>query len=86
MYQCVENLKAGDSVQYENKLHRVQNDKGWLFIQVTENGKRKKIDACRLVFKCGSEADYIFNGWFQIYSSYELYHSFISAELSWVSL
>lgn len=33
----------------------------------------------------GSMADYVLNGWFQIYHSYELYKSFISAELSWVS-
>lgn len=32
----------------------------------------------------GSITDYVFNGWFQIYHSYELYQSFISAELSWV--
>lgn len=81
-YQCFENLKKGDSVQYHNKMHRVQEDKGWLFIQVTDNGKRVKKDAKSLLMKAGTLADYIFNGWFEKYD-FETYQSFATAEMEW---
>ncbi len=81
-YQCFENLKKGDSVQYRNKMHRVQEDKGWLFIQVTDNGKRVKKDAKSLLMKAGTKADWIFNGWFEKYD-FETYRSFATAEAEW---
>lgn len=80
MYQCIENTKDGDSVQFENKMYRVQNDKGWLFIYATINGKRKKVDLKRILFSAGTIADYVFNGWFEQYD-YETYKSFAEAEM-----
>ncbi len=83
-YQCIENTKAGDSVQYNGKMHRVQDDKGWLFIQVTKEGKRIKIGIDRILMNAGTLQDYIFNGWFEKYSIQE-YLSFVVAELNWVN-
>lgn len=70
---------------YGNKPYRVQDDgKGFLHIIVFEQGKRKKIAVSSLpFFEPGSLQDYIFNGWFDLYDSYELYRSFMSAELKW---
>ena len=82
MYQCIENLKTGDSVQFKNKTHRVQNDKGWLFIQVTVNRRRLKIDAKKGLFNYGSLQDWVFNGWFLRYPSYEVFKSFAESELA----
>lgn len=42
--QTVDDYKKGDSVNFHNKTFRVQDDKGWKHIVVTENGKRKKYD------------------------------------------
>lgn len=82
-YQCVETLKEGCSVQYQNKMYRVQNDKGWLFISPTLNGKRTKVDAKRLLMKAGTKADWIFNGWFELYD-FSTFKSFAEAEMNWV--
>ena len=73
MNQCIEDIKVGDSVQYNDKMHRVQDDKGWLFIQVTENGKRVKKGIDRILFRKGSLQDYIFNRRFEIFESFEEY-------------
>lgn len=80
------NTKKGDTVMYGNKPYRIQDDgKGFLHIIVFEQGKRKKIAVSSLsFFEPGSMADYIFNGWFEMYDSYELYRSFMSAEMQWV--
>jgi hypothetical protein len=62
-------------------MYRVQNDKGWLFIYATINGKRKKIDLRRILFNAGTVADYIFNGWFEQYE-YEQFKAFAENEIN----
>ena len=83
-FQCVENIKEGHSVQFENKMYRVQNDKGWLYIYPNIKGKRKKKDVKSLLFEAGTIADYIFNGWWGIYNSFELYKQYTKTELNWL--
>ncbi len=85
MYQCIENTREGDSVQFENKMYRVQNDKGWLFIYPTVNGKRIKIGIDRILYNAGIEQDYVFsNGYWFLEYDFNTYQSFAKAELSWV--
>jgi hypothetical protein len=81
------NISKGDTVTYGNKHYRVQDDgKGFLHIIVFEEGKRKKIAISNLqFFEPGSMADYVFNGWFDIYDQYQLFHSYMLAELSWIN-
>ena len=81
MYQCIENLKAGDSVQFQNKSYRVVNDKGWLHIYPTVNGKRVKVDAKKGLFNYGSFQDWLFNGWFEQYE-YEQFKTFAEADIN----
>jgi hypothetical protein len=78
-------IKKGDSVQFENKMYRVQDDKGWLHVYPVVNGKRKKVDIKTLFFEPGTEADWAINGWWRLYPEYDLYKSFMSAELSWIT-
>ena len=82
MYQCIENVKEGDSVQFEGKMYRVQNDKGWLYIYPTVRGKREKVGIERLLFNAGTMGDYVFNGWFQIYKSFEEFKNYMEWELT----
>lgn len=83
--QYAHQIKKGDSVQFENKMYRVQEDKGWLYIYPMVNGKRTKIDIDRLFFKPGTEADWVFNEWWKIYDEYDQFRTFAAAELAWVS-
>lgn len=73
---------------YGNKAYRVQDDgKGFLHIIVFEESKRKKIAVSSLsFFEPGSMADYVFNGWFELYDTYETFNSFMLAELAWMNL
>lgn len=84
MYQCIENTKEGYSVQYQNKMYRVQDDNGWLLIYPTINGKRKKIAIKRILFEAGTIQDYVFNGWFELYE-FETYLLFAKAEMTWLN-
>lgn len=83
--QYAHQIKKGDSVQFENKMYRVQEDKGWLFIYPVINGKRKKIDIKSLFFDPGSMADWAINGWWRLYPEYELYRDFAMTEMAWVT-
>lgn len=80
------NVKKGDAVIYGNKYYRVQDDgKGFLHIIVFENGKRKKVAISSLqFFEPGTMADYVFNGWFELYESFELFRSYMTAEMGWI--
>ena len=42
--ESITDYKKGDSVKFRNKHYRIQDDKNWLHIIVTENGLRKKRD------------------------------------------
>ena len=42
--ESITDYKKGDSVKFRNKPYRIQDDKNWLHIIVTENGLRKKRD------------------------------------------
>lgn len=80
-------IKKGDTVRYGAKHYPVQKDRNYLHIIVFEGGKRKKIGLDNIgqgFFEPGSEADYIFNGWWEYYELEE-FLSFASAELSWVN-
>lgn len=77
-------IKKGDSVQFENKMYRVQDDKGWLYIYPVVNGKRKKVDVRTLFFEPGSKADWAINGWWKIYPDYELYRDYANTEIAWL--
>ncbi len=73
-YQHLETIEKGDSVQYGNRLYRVQEDKGWLFIIVSELGRRKKIGVDKLAyFSYGSFQDWVFNEWWRDYPEYETF-------------
>jgi hypothetical protein len=65
-------------------MYRVQEDKGWLFIYPVINGKCTKKDIKKLFFEPGTKADWAINGWWMIYPEYELYRSFVMAEIKWV--
>ena len=82
MYQYIGNYKVGDSVQYCGKEYRLQEDKGWLFIYPTIDGKRKKIGLEKLGcwFEYGTEADWVFNEWWKIYPDYEVFKQFANNE------
>lgn len=84
--QYFNQIKKGSTVSYGNKDYRVQDDgKGFLHIIVIEEGKRKKISIASMehhFFEPGSKADYIFNGWYKMYTEQEFY-SFASAEIAW---
>jgi hypothetical protein len=84
--QYISSIKKGDPVTYGITDYRVQDDgKGWLHIIVIENGKRKKIALSEvLLFEYGSEPDYIFNKWWIIYPSYEIFKQYASAEIAWL--
>ena len=81
--QYLESIKKGCTVIYGNKPYRVQDDgKGFLHIIVFEDGKRKKMPVSKVDvwFEFGSEADWVFNGWWKIYPDYELFKSFAENE------
>jgi hypothetical protein len=57
----------------------VQDDgRGFLHIVTFEQGKRKKIALkdVQVWFEYGSYQDWIFNGWWKIYSNYETFRQF----------
>jgi hypothetical protein len=79
--QYIQQFKKGDSVQYKNKMHRIQEDHGWLFIQVSELGKRKKIGLDKIcLFEYGSYQDWIFNEWWRQYPDYGIFKQFAEHE------
>lgn len=80
--QYIENVSEGSSLQYNGKVYRVQNDKGWLFIFATVDGKRKKVDIkkVKVWFDYGSEPDWIFNEWYRIYPEYEIFKQYADNE------
>lgn len=80
--QYIESIQKGSTVIYGNKPYRIQDDgKGFLHIIIFENGKRKKISVDKLLFfEYGSEADYVFNEWYKIYPSFEVFNQYASAE------
>lgn len=84
--QYAHQFKKGDSVQFKNKMYRVQDDKGWLHIYPVVNGKRIKMGIEKLFFEPGTEADWAINGWWQLYPDYKLYQSFVSAEMAWIKI
>lgn len=84
--QYIESVQKGSTVMHGNKPYRVQDDRGYLHIIVFENGKRKKIGIDKLLFfDYGSEADYIFNEWYKIYPSYQLFNQFTLTEKFWLN-
>lgn len=84
--QYISNVKKGDSVTFGNGSYRVQDDKGWLHIVVKENGIRRKYGVDDLLPKYGSEADYIFNGWWNVYPDYNVFRGYALSELAWIKL
>lgn len=80
----IEQVKKGDSVQYMQKLHTVQEWKGRLFIQYTDkDGQRKRLymeNHPDYMFEYGSYQDWIFNGWYKVYPEYEIFKSFAVVE------
>lgn len=74
-------IKKGDSVHFRNKVYRVQEDKGWLYIYPIIDGKRTKVDIRRLFFEPGTKADWVFNEWWKFYELEE-YMSFCKYELA----
>jgi hypothetical protein len=81
-YQYIEQIKEGYSLQYCGKVYRVQNDKGWLFIMATVDGKRKKIgiNKVQVWFEYGSYQDWVFNGWWELYDNYKTFSEFAKNE------
>jgi hypothetical protein len=81
-YQYIEQVSEGCSLQYKGKVYRVQNDKGWLFIFVTIDGKRKKIgiDKVQVWFEYGSFPDWVFNEWWRVYPDFETFRTFATSE------
>jgi len=86
--QYIHQIKKGVTVTYGQSSYRVQDDgKGFLHIVVKCNGERKKIGIKQLLFfDPGSLQDYIFNGWFELYSTYKEYCSYASAEANCLNL
>jgi hypothetical protein len=79
--QYIEQVFEGCSLQFGQKAYRVHNDKGWLFIFPTINGKRKKIGIDKLLWwEYGSKADWAINGWYRIYPDYEIFKTFAEYE------
>lgn len=80
--QYIESIQKGSTVIYGNKPYRIQDDgKGFLHIIIFENGKRKKISVDKLLFfEYGSEADYVFNEWYKIYPSFEIFNQYANTE------
>lgn len=80
--QYIESIQKGSTVIYGNKPYRIQDDgKGFLHIIIFENGKRKKISVDKLLFfEYGSEADYVFNEWYKIYPSFEIFNQYATTE------
>lgn len=66
--QSINDYKKGDSVNFGNKSFRVQDDKGWKHIVVTENKKRKKYDL-KLVLEL-NDLETV-DGWQRIYEKAE---------------
>lgn len=81
--QYLHQIKKGSTVTYGTGNYRVQDDgKGFLHIIIKENGDRKKLGIKQLLFfEPGSFQDYVFNGWFEVYPTYQEYQSFASSEL-----
>lgn len=81
----IQQLKKGDSVQYMQKMHTVQEWRGRLFIQFTDiDGKRKRLymeNHPDYMFNYGTEADYIFNEWWKIYPDYEMFRTFAENDI-----
>lgn len=66
--QYYSQFKKGDTVTYQNKSYRVQEDRGHKYIIVKTSGGREKINLKRLFpFEPGTLQDYIFNSWFELY-------------------
>lgn len=84
--QYFHQIKKGDTVTLWCGSYRVQEDRGNLYVVTKINGQRKKITITpSLFFEPGSEGDYAINGWWQLYDDYEMFRSFIMAELKWVT-
>jgi len=83
----IQQLKKGDSVQYMQKLHTVQEWKGKLFIQYTDkkDNQRKRLYMVKhpdYLFTYGSFQDWIFNDWYRIYPDYEVFRTFAENDLA----
>lgn len=87
----LEDLKYDSSRQVMVSVHgkeypiRKKKDKEHYYIQhatgqLTVTQVMKQAD-----FDPGTEADYVFNGWFQLYDNYETYKSFSRAEMAWLN-
>ena len=65
------------------KIYPIKKQRGRYYIQYATG----QLTVTSLINKGipidGSMADYVLNGWFEIYE-YDLYHSFITAEISWI--
>ena len=85
--QYIESIQKGTTVMHGNKPYRVQNDgKGFLHIIVFQDGKRKKIGIDKLLFfEYGTEADYIFNGWWKQYHDFKTFQAFAKSEIAWLN-
>lgn len=81
-YQYIEQVKEGCSLHYCGRVYRVQNDKGWMFVFATVEGKRKKIgiEKVQVWFEYGSYQDWVFNNWYQVYSDYEIFKQYADVE------
>lgn len=76
--QYIEQAQKGFTVSYGDRSYRIQDDgKGWLHIVVN----KKKVDLKKIhLFDYGSEADWVFNQWYQIYPDYEQFRTFADNE------
>ena len=84
MPQYYSQFKKGDTVTYNKKSYRVQEDRGHKYIIVKTSGEREKINLKRLFpFEPGTLQDYIFNGWFELYDQ-ATYFQFVNCELIFI--
>lgn len=70
-------------VDIHGKEYPIKKQRGRYYIQHARGQLTVTSLMKRVIPLDGSIADYVFNGWFEIYE-YELYLSFISAEISWI--
>jgi hypothetical protein len=81
-FKYIEQVFEGCSLQFGQRMYRVHNDKGWLFIFPTVEGKRKKIGIDKLGcwWEYGSPEDWAINGWYNLYPDYQVFKSFADNE------
>jgi len=72
-------------VDVHGKKYPIKQQRGRYYIQhatgqLTVTSLVKSSD-----IQTGTIADYVFNGWFELYDSFQLYKEYVSAELAWLN-